>query len=175
MIDTGAEGCPRSGPTFVARGGTADASPDFETFCELGRDYSVVPVWRELVADSLTPIGAFRAMVGDGPGFLLESVEHGERWSRFSFVGRSPAATMVARGRRVEVTEGSLPDSVPRDSGVLACIESLLEKFLSPSIEGLPPLHGGLVGYLGYDVVREVNGYRCHRPTTLVIPTPSSR
>lgn len=156
MIDTGAEGCSRSSPTFVARGGTADARPDFETFCELGRDYSVVPVWRELVADSLTPIGAFRAMVGDGPGFLLESVEHGERWSRFSFVGRSPAATMVARGRRVEVTEGSLPDSVPRDSGVLACIESLLEKFRSPSIEGLPPLHGGLVGYLGYDVVREV-------------------
>ena len=58
-----------------------------------------MPVWRELVADTLTPIGAFRAMVGDGPGFLLESVEHGERWSRFSFVGRCPAATMVARRR----------------------------------------------------------------------------
>jgi anthranilate synthase component 1 len=95
-------------------------------------------------------------MVGDGPGFLLESVEHGERWSRFSFVGRSSAATLVARGRRVEVTHGSIPDSVPRDDGVLACIESLLEKFRSPPIGGLPPLHGGLVGYLGYDIAREV-------------------
>jgi anthranilate synthase component 1 len=95
-------------------------------------------------------------MVGDGPGFLLESVEHGERWSRFSFVGRSPAATLVARGRRVEVTQGILPDSIPRDKGVLACLESLLDRFRSPSLEELPPLHGGLVGYLGYDVVREV-------------------
>ncbi len=156
MIGTGPERRSRPGPTLLTQSGGAQASPDFDSFCELGRDYSVVPVWRELVADSLTPIGAFRAMVGDGPGFLLESVEHGERWSRFSFVGRSPAATMVARGRHVEVTEGSLPDSVPRDDGMLACIESLLEKFRSPSIEGLPPLHGGLVGYLGYDVVREV-------------------
>jgi anthranilate synthase component 1 len=95
-------------------------------------------------------------MAGEGPGFLLESVERGERWSRFSFVGRAPAATLVARGRLVEVTGGSLADSVPRDEGVLVCIESLLDKFRSPSIEGLPPLHGGLVGYLGYDVVREV-------------------
>jgi anthranilate synthase component 1 len=95
-------------------------------------------------------------MVGDGSGFLLESVEGGERWSRFSFVGRSPAATLVARGRHIEVTEGSLPGSVPCDKGVLACLEALLDKFRSPSLDELPPLHGGLVGYLGYDVVREI-------------------
>jgi anthranilate synthase component 1 len=132
------------------------ASPDLGTFSDLGRKHSVVPVWRELVADTLTPIGAFRAMVGDGPGFLLESVEHGERWSRFSFVGRSPAATLVARGRHVEVAQGALPASVPLEEGVLACLESLLAHFHSPSLEELPPLHGGLVGYLGYDVVREI-------------------
>jgi anthranilate synthase component 1 len=152
VTGAGREGC----PTVSTDSDAAGASPDFEAFCGLSLDYSVVPVWRELIADSLTPIGAFRAMVGDGPGFLLESVEHGERWSRFSFVGRSPAATLVTRGRRVEVTEGSLPASVPRDRGVLDCIESLLDKFRSPAIKGLPPLHGGLVGYLGYDVVREV-------------------
>jgi anthranilate synthase component 1 len=132
------------------------ARPDFEQFEKLARDFSVVPVWRELVADALTPVGAFRSMVGDGPGFLLESVEHGERWSRFSFVGRCPAATLVARGRHVEVTQGTLPDSVPREDGVLACVEALLAQFRSPSLEELPPLHGGLVGYVGYDVAREV-------------------
>ena len=157
VTGAGREGCSRpAAPTLSPDSDASGASPDFESFCELSRDYSVVPVWRELIADGLTPIGAYRAMVGDGPGFLLESVEHGERWSRFSFVGRAPAATLVARGLDIEVTEGSLPDSVPCDSGVLACIESLLDKFRSPSIEGLPPLHGGLVGYLGYDVVREV-------------------
>ena len=88
MTGTGPEVCSSPGPILSAEHGAVEASPDFASFCELGRDYSVVPVWRELVADTLTPIGAFRAMVGDGPGFLLESVEHGERWSRFSFVGR---------------------------------------------------------------------------------------
>jgi len=150
--------------------GRNDGSPDLDTFCRLALEHSVVPVWRELVADTLTPVGAFRAMVGDGPGFLLESVEHGERWSRFSFVGRSPAATLVARGRHVEVTQGSLPAAVPRDEGVLACVESLLKTFRSPSLDELPPLHGGLVGYLGYDVVREVERLGAPPPDDLGHP-----
>ena len=170
MIEPGPDAPARPAPAFPAEGAGAGASPDFGSFCELGRDYSVLPVWRELVADTLTPIGAFRAMVGDGPGFLLESVEHGDRWSRFSFVGRCPAATMVVRGRRVEVTEGSLPASVPLESGVLACIESLLDRFRSPTIEGLPPLHGGLVGYLGYDVVREIERLPAPPPDDLGHP-----
>jgi anthranilate synthase component 1 len=156
VIETESGDRSQSGPGEDRVGRGAQGNPDLETFCRLVSDYSVVPVWRELVADSLTPVGVFRALVGDGPGFLLESVENGERWSRFSFVGRSPAATLVARGRRVEVVQGSLPDAVPLDEGVLACIESILAKLRSPPVQGLPPLHGGLVGYLGYDVVREV-------------------
>ena len=49
-----------------------------------------MPVWTELLGDLETPVAAFLKLVGDGPGFLLESVEHGERWSRFSFVGTRP-------------------------------------------------------------------------------------
>jgi len=114
-------------------------------------------VWRELVADMVTPVAAFaRLMAGDdGPAFLLESVEHGERWSRFSFLGRQPLATLVARGRRLEV-DGTVPASVPLDCGVLAAVEELVRVYRSPELPDLPPLHGGLVGYLGYDVVREV-------------------
>ena len=152
VSDTGS----RPGQGGLAPRARAKGCPDLAFFRELARDHSVVPLWRELVADSLTPVGAFRAMVGDGPGFLLESVEGGERWSRFSFIGRVPAATLVARAGRVEVTAGALPSSVPCDKGILACLESLLNEFRSPSIDELPPLHGGLVGYLGYDVVREI-------------------
>jgi anthranilate synthase component 1 len=129
--------------------------PSRDEFRALARDHTVVPVWREVLADLVTPVAAFGRLVGDGPGFLLESVEHGERWSRFSFLGRQPAATLVARGRRLEV-EGTIPDSVPRDAGVLAAVEALLAAYRSPRLAELPPLHGGLVGYLGYDVVREV-------------------
>ncbi len=115
----------------------------------------MVPVWRELVADTLTPVGAFRSVVGDGPGFLLESVEHGERWSRFSFLGRSPLATLVSRADQVTVT-GDLPLAVPLDSGILDALSALVSQLQSPKFEELPPLHSGLVGYLGYDVVREI-------------------
>jgi len=122
----------------------------------LAGKYSVVPVWRELVADLTTPVAIFARLVpGQEPGFLFESVDRGERWSRFSFIGRRPLATLSSRGNRVTAT-GTLPENLPLDKGILATVEALLGRLRSPSIEELPPLHGGLVGFLGYDVVREV-------------------
>ena len=130
-------------------------SPSRQDFHRLAAEWTVVPVWRELVADLTTPVAAFMRTVGDEPGFLLESVEHGERWSRFSFVGRRPLGTLVSRGRQVSAT-GEFPEGTPLDQGILAAIEHILSQWRSPATEELPPLHGGLVGYLGYDVVREV-------------------
>jgi len=130
--------------------------PSRQDFHGLAAAHTVVPVWRELLADLITPVAAFARLCGDDrPGFLFESVEHGERWSRWSFVGRNPSATIVSRGGAIEV-EGVLPPGLPTDRGVLAAVEWLLERYRSPSLDDLPPLHGGLVGYLGYDVVREV-------------------
>src|SRR5688500_13626851 len=103
----------------------------------------------------ITPVAAFGRVVGEAPGFLLESVEHGERWSRFSFLGRNPSATIVARNGRLDV-HGELPASVPRDRGVLAALEALVDAYRAPSLPELPPLHSGVVGHLGYDIVREV-------------------
>ncbi len=130
--------------------------PTRDAFHALAREHTVVPVWRELLADLITPVAAFaRLTAGDEPGFLFESVEHGERWSRWSFVGRRPRTTLVARDGHIEV-DGDVPDGVRLDAGILACIEDLLSHHRSPALDALPPLHGGLVGYLGYDVVREV-------------------
>jgi anthranilate synthase component 1 len=133
----------------------ATIRPSRDDFRTLARDHTVVPVWREVLADLITPVAAFSRLVGERPGFLLESVERGERWSRFSFIGRNPEATIVARGGALEV-RGSLPGHIPRDKGVLAALEAILAHYRSPSLPELPPLHGGVVGYLGYDVVREV-------------------
>lgn len=142
--------------------------PTREEFRELARTHTVVPVWRELLADLVTPVAAFARLTRDDvPGFLLESVEHGERWGRWSFVGRRPAATLAASGREVRVlmavdddpSAAALAEALheaPLDEGILTTIEWLLDRLRSPAIEDLPPLHGGLVGYLGYDVVREV-------------------
>jgi anthranilate synthase component 1 len=130
-------------------------SPTLDEFRALAASNTVVPVWTELLADLETPVAAYAKLVGEEPGFLLESVEHGERWSRFSFVGRNPTATLLLRHGVVEV-DGSLPFAVPRDDGILAALDVLLTEFRGPVLPDLPPLHGGVMGYLGYDVIREV-------------------
>lgn len=142
--------------------------PSREEFHELARTRTIVPVRRELLADLVTPVAAFARLASGGEqGFLLESVEHGERWGRWSFVGRRPAAVLRARDGAVDVDVPdpgdrnaaeirTVLDSAPVDRGILATMEYLLERFRTDEDDTLPPLHGGLVGYLGYDVVREV-------------------
>ena len=132
-----------------------EVRPTREEFKRLASSHTVVPVWIELLADLETPVAAFAKLVGDEEGFLLESVEHGERWSRFSFVGRRPRATLTLIDGALTV-HGEIPASVPTDRGMLAAIEGLLLEYRSPVIADLPPLQGGVMGFLGYDVVREV-------------------
>ena len=129
--------------------------PGRDEFRALAAEHTVVPVWAELMADLETPVAAYAKLVGDGQGFLLESVEHGERWSRFSFLGRDPQATLVLRNGRITV-DGGVPASVPRDRGMLAALDALLAVYRAPVLPDLPPLQSGVVGYLSYDIVREV-------------------
>jgi anthranilate synthase component I len=137
--------------------------PGLAGFESLASKHRMVPVWREMVADTLTPVAAFLQIVdatGES-GFLLESVDGGERWGRYSFVGRNPLATVTAKAGVVS-TVGSVDldaitaGKVSGTAGVLAALEAVLDAFESPDLPDLPPLHAGLVGYLGYDVVREI-------------------
>ena len=130
-------------------------TPSREEFAALAREHTVVPVWASVLADLETPVAAFVKLVGDGDGFLLESVEHGERWSRYSFVGRDPRGTLTLRDGVITVS-GDVPPSVPLDKGILAAMEELLRIYRAPIFPDLPPLQGGLMGHLGYDVVREI-------------------
>jgi anthranilate synthase component 1 len=129
--------------------------PSRDEFRALAGEHTVVPVWTEVLADLETPVAAFAKLVGSGSGFLLESVEHGERWSRYSFVGRDPVATLELRDGKI-TTFGNVPVSVPLDRGMLAALDELLRIYRAPIIADLPPLQSGVMGYLGYDVVREV-------------------
>ena len=111
--------------------------PSRDEFRALARAHTVIPVWREVLADFTTPVAAFARLVGDAPGFLLESVEHGERWSRWSFIGRNPLATLTARGLEVQTT-GVLPEGIPLDQGILTAIEHLLAVWKAPDARRPP-------------------------------------
>lgn len=126
--------------------------PGRAEFIELARRYSVVPVTVALLADRETPVTAYEKLVGGGTGFLLESVEGGERWARWSFLGWDPAFTLSARDGASSV---SGPVEVP-PGDPLAVVEALVGRYASPPLPDLPPLHTGAVGYLGYDAVRYI-------------------
>ena len=118
----------------------------------------VVPVTRRLLADSETAVGVYRKLAGNRPGtVLLESAEQGKQWSRYSFVGVRSAGVLTEAGGRTQWLGETLPgftDDLPEDP--LAAVRTLARRLRTPRAAGLPPLTGGLVGYLGYDVVRRL-------------------
>jgi anthranilate synthase component 1 len=130
--------------------------PSREEFAALDRP--VVPVVRRLLADGLTAVGVYRTLAGNRPGtVLLESAEQGRQWARYSFVGVRSAGVLTERDGASEWLGDPLPgltDDLPADP--LAAVRTLARRLRTPRTPGLPPLTGGLVGYLGYDVVRRL-------------------
>src|SRR5215831_2394564 len=128
--------------------------PTLEEFVELSRHASLVPVYRQLVGDTLTPVSAFCKIREGDWAFLFESVVGGERLGRYSFVGSAPFVRFKAWGRRVEIE--SLDGVVERreHADPLRLLEGTLSRYRAPSLPGLPRFLGGAVGYAGYDTVR---------------------
>src|SRR3954469_915050 len=138
-----------------ASGGPQSASPDLEEFRALARDRRVIPVTRRLMADAETPVGLYRKLAGDRPGsFLLESAEHGGVWSRYSIIGAASHAILTEHDGEAVWSGGDVPAGIPATGDPLFVIQEVLRTLHTPRQPGLPPLTGGLVGYLGYDVVR---------------------
>lgn len=128
-------------------------SPSREEFKNLARHYSIVPVLAHCVADTLTPVGALMALESFGDAFLLESVEGGERWGRYSFVGCRPLATITYRDG-VTHSSGSL--SADKRHGMLEVLDEFVAGLTVAPVQGVPPLHSGFVGALGWETIREI-------------------
>jgi anthranilate synthase component 1 len=135
-------------------------APSEEEFVAQAARRRVVPVTRRLLADGETPVGVYRKLAG-GPGtFLLESAEQGAgsaAWSRYSFVGVRSAATLVERDGQAAWL-GNPPAGVPLDGDPVAALRETVAALAAADEpgtgDGLPPLTGGMVGYLSYDLVR---------------------
>jgi anthranilate synthase component 1 len=144
-----------------------------ERFAELARDHTVVPLATVVLGDVLTPVSVFERLVGDGDGFLLESVEGGERWGRWSFIGWNPGFTLSAIGGVTSSTDASM--TLDGDDP-LSALESVVDAYSVPSWGDLgivgppPPLHSGAVGYLGYDMVRYVESLPNRPPDDRGLP-----
>lgn len=133
---------------------------DLETFRKLAADRRVIPVSRKLLADGDTPVGLYRKLAAERPGtFLLESAENGRSWSRYSFIGVRSAATLTERDGRTH-WQGTPPVGVPTEGDPLQALRATVEALHTPRDLGglaqLPPFTGGMVGYLGYDIVRRL-------------------
>jgi anthranilate synthase component 1 len=126
--------------------------PTREEFATLATSGKLVPVYCEVFADHDTPVSAFRK-IDDGPyAFLLESVEGGEKWGRYSILGSRPSQVFIARGDRCEVHVGGRV--TPLAGAPIDELGELLRRHQAVALPGLPRFCGGAVGYFGYDAVR---------------------
>ena len=128
-----------------------------DRFVALARDYNLIPVFREVVADIDTPVSAFLKLEQGDNGFLLESVEGGEMLGRYSFIGLEPFLTISSRSGTVTV-EGEVNEKLENVADPLATIEGYLKRYRQAPVADLPPFSGGAVGYIGYDAVRYFDG-----------------
>ncbi|MDZ4279055.1 MAG: anthranilate synthase component I, partial [Dehalococcoidia bacterium] len=115
-----------------------------------------MPVFAELPADLDTPLSAYLRLRPGPYSFLLESVEGGEVWARYSFLGTDPLMVLTAKNGRITLRRGTgraerLPDGDP-----LVAVRDLLRQFQPVPVPGLPRFQGGAVGYLAYDMVRHM-------------------
>ncbi len=134
--------------------------PTYEEFVGLARQASLVPVYRQLIGDTLTPVSAFCKIQEGDWSFLFESVVGGERLGRYSFLGSGPFLRFEAYGRRVvmhvQAAAGPTTRSETEHPDPLRLLEERLAAYRAPSLPGLPRFSGGAVGYAGYDTVRYV-------------------
>jgi len=129
-------------------------NPSLDDFKEMARGFNVIPLYREILADMETPVSAFMKIDTGGDAFLLESVEHGEKWGRYSFLGVNPRMILRSKGDEVEILGPGNERRSERDP--LKVLKDICGRFRAASVEGVPGFFGGAIGYIGYDVVRHI-------------------
>ncbi len=125
--------------------------PSFDLFRQKLNEGNLIPVWDEVLADYDTPVSSFKKIESGDYSFLLESVEGGEKWGRYSFIGTEPSVIFRSKGDHIEITEGG--ETMKSQGDPLDALRNLLSRYTPVRIEGLPRFHGGAVGYFSYDIV----------------------
>ena len=146
-------------------------TPTLSEFTEQAPHRRVIPVVRRLMADAETPVGLYRKLAQDRPGtFLLESAEHGGVWSRYSIVGVRAHSVLTERNGQALWVGGEPPVGIPREGDPLTVLAETLRALDTPRDPSLPPLTGGLVGFVSYDAVRRWERLPDANPDELGVP-----
>ena len=128
--------------------------PDFQSFERLAQNVDLVPVYRRLISDSLTPVSAFHRIDSSSTAFLFESVIGGEKVGRYSFLAADPFMQIEARGNQIREIRADGSQNEFESDDPLAELRRRVQAVRAVRIEDLPPFVSGAVGYAGYDVVR---------------------
>jgi len=145
-------------------------TPDLHAFQSLARDRRVIAVTRKFLADGETPVGLYRKLTGERAGsFLLESAEQGRSFNRYSFIGVRSAA-MLSEVDGQAHWWGNAPAGATHGGDPLVALRDIVALLHTPRLSGLPPLTGGMVGYISYDAVRRWERVPDNNPDDLMIP-----
>ncbi|SVB48653.1 uncharacterized protein METZ01_LOCUS201507 [marine metagenome] len=129
--------------------------PTLKEFKEKSKQGNLIPVYKEVLADLDTPVSAYMKMCGGEYSFLLESVEGGEKWARYCFLGFDPSIIISIKGNEVVVEKNGQPKSILITKGnPLIGLKDILARYQPVDVEGLPRFSGGAVGFVSYDMVR---------------------
>ena len=145
-------------------------SLSFDQFRQYAKEGNLVPLYREILADYETPVSAF-AKIDHGPSaYLLESIEGGEKWARYSFLGSgSPIVVYEDRGDLL-VVQGTRKKRIPSRGNPLERLREMMESYRPVTMPDLPPFVGGAVGYLSYDMVRTFEDLAARQKDPLNLP-----
>jgi len=127
--------------------------PNLDEVKTLSTQYNLIPVTMEVYADMETPISLFKRFEDSGYCFLLESVEGGEKWARYSFIGRNPFLIIKSSNNKTLIEDKS-GLSRTEEGNPIEILKKLIQNYKSPEIQGTPRFNGGAVGFFGYDLIR---------------------
>jgi anthranilate synthase component 1 len=128
--------------------------PSFAEFEKLASKGNLIPVYREILADVETPVSVLMKLQNKDHVYLLESVEGGEKWGRYSFLGTDAGVVFKVHGDKVIIEEKGRTTTREHKGNPLSLLRDLLNRYKPVAIPGLPRFYGGAVGYLGYEMVR---------------------